>query len=117
MRDTFNDRFLDKWRQAAPNMTADNVLAHRLYTPDQMERKNMMREGDFSNGEFSPDQLGTNRPFPEASNYRTEIDGLYLCGSSAFPGGGIHAAAGYNAFKVIAQDNGLASPATEARGY
>ncbi len=117
VRDTFNDRFLDKWRQAAPNMTADNVLAHRLYTPDQMERKNMMREGDFSNGEFSPDQLGTNRPFPEASNYRTEIDGLYLCGSSAFPGGGIHAAAGYNAFKVIAQDNGLASPATEARGY
>lgn len=117
VRATYNDRFLAKWRDAAPNMTAQNVLAHRLYTPDQMERKNMMREGDFSNGEFTPDQLGVNRPFPEASNYRTEIQGLYLCGPSAYPGGGVHAACGYNAFKAIAQDHGLASPATEERGY
>jgi phytoene dehydrogenase-like protein len=117
VRATYNDRFLAKWREAAPNMTSANVLAHRLYTPDQMEHKNKMREGDFSNGEFAPDQLGVNRPFPEASSYRTEIGGLYLCGPSAYPGGGIHAACGYNSFKVIAQDCGLASPVTEERGY
>jgi phytoene dehydrogenase-like protein len=117
VRATYNDRFLAKWRDAAPNMTSDNVLAHRVYTPDQMERKNMMREGDFSNGEFSPDQLGPNRPFPEASNYRTEIGGLYLCGPSAFPGGGVHAACGYNAYKAIAEDHELPSPVTAERGY
>ncbi len=98
-------------------MTADNVMEHRLYTPDQMERKNMMMEGDFSSGEFSPDQLGANRPFPEASNYRTEIDGLYLCGPSAYPGGGVHAACGYNAFKAIAEDLELPSPVVDTRGY
>jgi phytoene dehydrogenase-like protein len=113
----YNDQFLVQWRAAAPNMTSDNVLAHRLYTPDQMERKNMMREGDFSSGEFSPDQMGSNRPFPEASNYRTEVGGLYLCGPSAYPGGGVHAACGYNAYKAIAEDLALPSPLVADRGY
>ncbi|MCC7078446.1 MAG: NAD(P)/FAD-dependent oxidoreductase [Acidimicrobiia bacterium] len=117
VRATFNDRFLEKWQRAAPNMTAGNVIAHRLYTPDQQEQKNLMREGDFSNGEFAPDQLGANRPFPEASNYRTEVAGLYLCGPSAYPGGGVHAACGYNAFKAIAEDLELPSPIDPARGY
>jgi phytoene dehydrogenase-like protein len=117
VRETYNERFLDAWVQAAPNMTRDNVIAHKLYTPDQMERKVMMREGDFSHGEFVPDQQGVNRPFPEASNYITEIDGLYLCGPSAYPGGGVHAACGYNAFKKIAEDLGLASPISAERGY
>ena len=117
VRATLNDRLLDSWQKVAPNMTRDNVLADRLYTPDQMERKNLMREGDFSNGEFSFDQVGVNRPFPEASNYRTEIEGLYLCGPSAYPGGGVHAACGYNAFKAIAEDLALASPVVAERGY
>ncbi|MBS1837862.1 MAG: amine oxidase, partial [Actinobacteria bacterium] len=95
----------------------DNVIAHRLYTPDQMERKNMTFEGDFSNGEFVPDQMGVNRPFPEASNYRTEIEGLYLCGPSAFPGGGVHAACGYNAYKAMAEDLDLPSPIANGRSY
>jgi phytoene dehydrogenase-like protein len=117
VRATLNDRLLTSWQAVAPNMTRDNVLADRLYTPDQMERKNLMREGDFSNGEFSFDQIGVNRPFPEAANYRTEIEGLYLCGPSAYPGGGVHAACGYNAFKAIAEDLALASPVVAVRGY
>ena len=117
VRHGYNDRFLARWRQVAPNMTADNVIDQRLYTPDQMEHKNLMREGDFSNGEFSLDQVGANRPFPEAASYRTEVGGLYLCGPSAYPGGGVHAACGYNAFKAIAEDLGLASPHRPARGY
>lgn len=117
VRATYNEQFLDTWREFAPNMTRDNVIAHKLYTPDQMERKNMMREGDFSHGEFVPDQQGTNRPFPEASDYLTEIDGLYLCGSSAYPGGGVHAACGYNAYKRMAEDLGLPSPIGSGRSY
>ena len=61
--------------------------------------------------------MGANRPFPEASNYRTEVDGLYLCGPSAYPGGGMHAACGYNAFKAIAEDLSLPSPLVAERGY
>lgn len=117
LRAGYNDRLLAVWRQVAPNMTAENVLGDRLYTPDQMEHKNLMREGDFSNGEFSFDQVGANRPFPEAATYRTEVAGLYLCGPSAYPGGGVHAACGYNAFKAIAEDLALPSPHRDERGY
>jgi phytoene dehydrogenase-like protein len=39
--------------------------------------------------------------------YRTEIEGLYLCGPYMHPGGGVSGAPGYNAFKIIAEDFGL----------
>ncbi len=117
VRRTYNKKFIDVWQRFAPNMTSDNIIAERVYTPDQMEKKNMMMEGDFSNGEFSPDQMGPNRPFPEASSYRTEVEGLYLCGPSAYPGGGVHAACGYNSFKVIANDFSLDTPVVASRGY
>ncbi len=108
VRRTYNDRFLELWTQSAPNINSSTVLANRLYTPDQMDSKNRMRFGDFSNGAFAVDQLNSSRPFPEAAQYRTEIEGLYLCGASSHPGGGIHAGPGYNAYKAIAADHGLA---------
>lgn len=104
VRAAYNYAFLDVWENYAPNMTRDNVIAHKLYTPDQIEVKNRMREGDWFHGEPSPDQMGTQRPFPEASGYRMEVEGLYLCGPSAWPGGGVHGACGYNAAKAIAED-------------
>lgn len=117
VRATYNERFLETWREYAPNMGPSNVIANKLYTPDQMERKNLMWEGDFSNGEMAMDQMGVNRPFPEASGYRTEIGGLYFCGPSAYPGGGVHSAPGYNAAKVVLQDLDLPVPVPEGRGY
>ena len=41
------------------------------------------------------------------AQYRTEIDGLYLCGASTYPGGGVHGACGHNAFTTIAEDLAL----------
>ena len=67
----------------------------------------IIREGDFNNGTVRPDQSNYMRPFPEAAHYRTEIRGLYMCGPCMFPGGGISAAPGYNAYKVVAEDYGL----------
>jgi phytoene dehydrogenase-like protein len=116
IRVDYMEKFLARWGDFAPNMTHDNVIAMKLYTPDQMERKNLMWEGDCLLGDMAPDQMGPNRPWPEAADYRLEVDGLYLCGPSAYPGGGVHSAPGYNAYKVIAEDLDLQSPVTE-RGY
>ncbi len=107
VRRTYNDRFLARFAAYAPNMTRDNVIGDKLYVPPDMEEKNRMINGDFSSGELSGDQGALVRPFPEAHRYATEIPGLYLCGPSAYPGGGVHAAAGYNAMKVIVEDLGL----------
>jgi phytoene dehydrogenase-like protein len=88
-------------------MTWDNVIDHYFYTPLDQEDEMRLMEGDFGNGAMRPDQLNHNRPFPEASMYRTEIDSLYLCGPYMYPGPGASAACGYNAYKVIAEDYGL----------
>lgn len=107
VRATYNDRFIERFSQWAPNMTRDNIIADYFYTPLDQEDEMRLMEGDFANGAMRPDQMGHNRPFPEASNYRTEIDGLYLCGPYTHPGPGASAACGYNAFKIIAGDFGL----------
>jgi phytoene dehydrogenase-like protein len=66
-----------------------------------------LMEGDFCNGSAKLSQMGHNRPFPEAAQYRTEIENLYLCGPFCHPGGGASSACGYNCFKIISQDLGL----------
>ena len=38
------------------------------------------------------------------SNYKTPIQGLYLCGSGAHPGGGVMGAPGRNAARLVLQD-------------
>lgn len=102
VRRHYNGKFLDLWRQYAPNMTRDNVLGDKLYVSLDMERRMAMVEGDFSHG-----RLGNMNPgLPRQHIYHSEIDGLYMCGASA-GGGGISSAGGYNAFKVIAHDFGL----------
>jgi phytoene dehydrogenase-like protein len=107
VRATYNDRFIDRYSRWAPNMTRANVIADYFYTPLDQQDEMRMVEGDFMNGAVRPDQMGHMRPFPEASNYRTEIENLYLCGPFMFPGGGVCAAPGYCAFKVLAEDCGL----------
>ena len=41
------------------------------------------------------------RPFPGASQYATSVNGLFLCGAGAHPGGGVMGLAGKNAAKEI----------------
>ncbi len=103
---SYNGRLLALYERFAPNMTPENVIADYLHTPLDQERGMRMREGDFGHGAMSIDQLGGMRPFAGAGRYATEVPGLYLCGSCTAPGGGVTAAPGYNAFKVLCEDFG-----------
>ncbi len=107
VKETYNERFLNRFVRWAPNMTRDNVIADYFYTPYDQELEMRLMEGDFQNGSFVPNQSNANRPFPEASQYRTEIEGLYLCGPYMHPGGGASSGVGYNCFKIVAEDYGL----------
>jgi phytoene dehydrogenase-like protein len=116
IRATYNDRFLERFKRWAPNMTRENVIADYFYTP--IDQESEMRMTDMSNGDITPNQLGWARPFPEAAHYRTEIEGLYLCGPFTHPFGAVHGGCGYNAFKICAQDFGLEKFwESHARGY
>jgi phytoene dehydrogenase-like protein len=47
-----------------------------------------------------------NRPLPGYAQYRTPLKGLYLCGSSTHPGGGVMGAPGANAAREMLRDLG-----------
>src|SRR5438093_4081473 len=41
---------------------------------------------------------------PGWSNYRTPVQGLYLCGAGTHPGGGVSGAPGYNGAHAVLED-------------
>jgi phytoene dehydrogenase-like protein len=107
-RDHHARRMLDLWAEYAPNLAEGAVIDWFCRSPLDTERKlPNMRFGDLLVGSFANGQTGYNRPFPGAGEYRTPIDGLYLCGGSTHPGGNITGLCGYNAASVVASDLGL----------
>ena len=82
------------------------VLARAISPPAQLEAWNPnLVGGDLSAGAMSPKQL-VFRPTPTL--YRTPVNGLYLCGASTPPGGGVHGMAGFHAATVALGDLQLA---------
>ena len=73
----------------------DVVLHRTISPPAALESWNPnLIGGDVSGGAMTPTQL-LFRPTP--SLYRTSLAGLFLCGSSTPPGGGVHGMAGFHA--------------------
>ena len=75
-----------------------------IRTPAVIEDEIGMTEGNIFHGELTMDQLMFNRPIPGYAQYRGPLGGLYLCGSSTHPGGGVMAAPGCNAAREILVD-------------
>lgn len=104
-REEATQRLVEAWRGYAPNLTEDNILGEYTFTPLDISRRNInMVRGAVQSGAYDPDQSGINRPHPELSGYRTPVKGLYLCGATTGPGGGLSGAPGYGAANVIAED-------------
>jgi len=103
--DEYSEEILATWRIYASNLTDKNVLGKYLFSPIDIERTNInMVRGSHHVGAYTLDQLGVNRPHPDCSDYRTPIEGLYLCGASSHVGGAVTGGPGYNAANTIAND-------------
>jgi phytoene dehydrogenase-like protein len=99
------EHMAERWHQFAPNLTPDVYLGTYAYTPADIQARIVnMVGGGCRQGAYTGGQWGWSRPFPEANDYRTPIEGLYLCGSACHPGGSIHFGPGYNAANAIAED-------------
>jgi len=99
---------LERWREYAPNLTENNIIAVNTYTPLGCEEKLInMKGGDWGILDPTPDQCFDKRPIEELSQYRTPIRKLYITGAATHPGGALHGCAGYNTAKVVAEDLGL----------
>ncbi len=104
-REEVTRQILEEWREFAPNMTEENVLATYLFTPLDIERSCItMVRGSHHTIAYVPAQLGGSRPMPELGRYRTPVEGLYLCGSTSHSGGAITGSPGYNCANALADD-------------
>lgn len=76
-------------------------LSCEILTPLDLEKEFHITGGHWHHGEFTLDQFMFVRPVAGSAQYQMPIDGLYLCGAGAHPGGGISGASGRNAAQVI----------------
>jgi len=102
-RAAFGQTVIDKIARFSPNFKS-LILHTEVRTPSDIEAEIGLTEGNIFQGELSMDQLFFNRPIPGFAQYRAPVRGLYLCGSSNHPGGGVMAAPGANAAREILRD-------------
>jgi phytoene dehydrogenase-like protein len=99
-RQTLMERVLDELELHAPGIR-DLVLGAELLTPADLEDQYGVTGGHWHHAEPAIDQLLMMRPTYEAGQYRTPIDGLFLCGAGSHPGGDLSGNPGRNAAREI----------------
>jgi phytoene dehydrogenase-like protein len=109
-REAFGDAVVDTIAERAPNIR-DLILHRQVLTPLDIERTMALTEGNIFQGELSLEQLFFNRPVSGWARFRTPVPNLWLCGSSAHPGGGIMGAPGRVAALQVLRD----TPARDGR--
>ncbi len=102
-RELLGNRVVRKIAEYAPNVP-NAVVARQVLTPLDLERTYGLTEGNIFHGDLRLEQLFFMRPVSGWSQYRTPIDGLYLCGAGAHPGGGVTGAPGHNAAHQVLRD-------------
>ncbi len=99
--DAFGDAVVRVLESVAPGI--GNLITHRqVLTPVDLERDYGLTGGHPLHAEPGLDQFYLWRPLLGHARYRIGgLDGLYLCGSGAHPGGGITGGPGQNAAREI----------------
>jgi phytoene dehydrogenase-like protein len=102
-RDAFGETVISQIADYSPGFR-DRIVHMEVRTPRELEAEVGLTEGNIFQGELTFDQLLFNRPVPGYAQYRSPIGGLYMCGSSTHPGGGVMGAPGRNAAAEILRD-------------
>ena len=105
-KDAFGETVIQQIADYSPGFK-DRILHMEVRTPKELEEEVGLTEGNIFQGELTFDQLLFNRPIPGYAQYRSPIKGLYMCGSSTHPGGGVMGAPGRNAAAEILKDLNL----------
>jgi phytoene dehydrogenase-like protein len=99
-REEFTSLCIDTLSATMPDLQ-QRITASELLTPADIEEQFHISGGHWHHGELSLDQFLFTRPVGGAAQYAMPLDGLYLCGAGAHPGGGVSGAAGRNAARAI----------------
>jgi phytoene dehydrogenase-like protein len=102
-RDELGDLAVRTLEPYAPGL-GSLVTARQVLTPLDLERDYGLTGGHVYHAEPSLDSYFLWRPLFGHARYRLPVDGLYLAGSGAHPGGGITGQPGQNAAREILSD-------------
>ncbi|KAJ0039957.1 hypothetical protein Pint_28282 [Pistacia integerrima] len=102
-RESFAKRCFTLIDEYAPGFSS-SIIGYDMLTPPDLEREIGLTGGNIFHGAMGLDSLFLMRPVKEWSNYKTPLQGLYLCGSGTHPGGGVMGAPGRNAARMVLQD-------------
>lgn len=98
-RESLARRALEILSRHEPSLKSAHIEG--VQSPLDLQEAQGWPEGQAHHAELALDQLLWMRPVPQLARYRTPIPGLYLCGPSMHPGGGIAGAAGRNCAREI----------------
>ena len=82
----------------------DLIIDKRFWSPVDLEREFGLPGSNIAHLDMTPRHLFGLRPLPGCSDYTTPVRGLYLCGSSCWPGGTVTGVPGHNASRKILGD-------------
>jgi phytoene dehydrogenase-like protein len=102
-RDGFTRNVFKTMDEIAPGFS-DSIIDAQVLLPPDIERMTNSPHGHIFHGELALEQLFFQRPAPHYADYRSPIRGLYQCGSSTHPGGGVSGIPGHNAAREILRD-------------
>jgi phytoene dehydrogenase-like protein len=102
-RERLGDVTVKTLERFAPGL-GELVEARQVVTPEDLETDYGLTGGHVQHAEPGLDQFFAWRPLNGQARYRFVLDGLYLAGSGAHPGGGITGGPGANAARQIRKD-------------
>ena len=108
-KDGFTANVLKTLDRFAPGFSDGIIDAEVIIAPD-IESRLQLPQGHIFHGELALDQLFFKRPAAHYADYRGPLKGLYMCGSSCHPGGGVSGIAGHNAAREVLGDMGRKMP-------
>lgn len=103
--DAFADHLVGLARRRATGLDDADVLARAVESPTTLAARSPSNlAGSCHGGDF---ELRGGAVIPGWPDYRTDVGGLYLTGSTSHPGGSVSARPGRNAARVVLEDLGF----------
>jgi phytoene dehydrogenase-like protein len=104
-RERLGDLTVKALERYAPGL-GELIEARQVITPEEFEAEYRLSGGHVYHAEPGLDQFFAWRPLNGEARYRFVLDGMYLAGSGAHPGGGVTGGPGANAARQILADAG-----------
>ena len=79
----------------------ERIIDHRFLSPRDIEAEFGLVDANIMHLDMMPSAMFGLRPLAGWSAYKMPVEGLYLCGAGAWPGGTVSGVPGHNAAAEI----------------